>query len=319
MSGHKSGGFGRRLDLQPIAFAFDFLDGGAFRNDAEDAVILAGTAAQLQLLRHDGFAVRIDEPGMNPDRRGGGQRDAGPFGRLIRFGFLERHLLEHVHAVASLESHHHFAVDRRLPAHVDVVLLHDSGTGRNTGPGGRGSFAALVASGGFLGVSGGFFGSAGGFFLFLRLGRGGDLVSGNDRRRVGRGPRLLIGKKFGCKEAGGQCHGQKHPKFHFHMSGSRDLISGSVNARHLPIGSSPSRIGPILIRCSRLTSSPSAANSRRISRCLPWANSSSTTLWVLLARSSRAFSAFRFSPPSLTPAVNLCRTGGATLPATVTS
>src|ERR1035438_2258783 len=76
----------------------------------------------------------------------------------------------------------------------------------------------------------------------------------------------------------------------------RELISGSVNIRHLPGRSSPSLIFPIWTRCNRFTVTRCDSNSRRTSWYLPWAISSSTTLCDWLAEISRAFSAFSFSP-----------------------
>ena len=58
-------------------------------------------------------------------------------------------------------------------------------------------------------------------------------------------------------------------QFLFITQHSRDLISGSVNVRHLPGFSSPSLIFPICIRCNRFTVRPCDSNSRRTSRFLP--------------------------------------------------
>jgi len=58
-------------------------------------------------------------------------------------------------------------------------------------------------------------------------------------------------------------------QLYFIIQHIRDLISGSVNIRHLPGRSSPSLIFPIWIRCNRLTVIPCDSNNRRTSRFLP--------------------------------------------------
>src|SRR5664279_4330681 len=54
-------------------------------------------------------------------------------------------------------------------------------------------------------------------------------------------------------------------QFFFITQHIRDLISGSVNVRHLPGGSSPSLIFPIWTRCKRFTVTCCDSNSRRTS------------------------------------------------------
>src|SRR6185436_2975732 len=111
----------------------------------------------------------------------------------------------------------------------------------------------------------------------------------------GRGCRgLVVGPARGCGEA--QAHCQHPPIVCLLIGGSRDLISLSVNVRHLPFGSSPSLIRPIWVRCNRDTVYPSASNMRRISRFFPSINSISITLRVLFAETSRAREAFSCSP-----------------------
>src|SRR5207244_1143899 len=57
--------------------------------------------------------------------------------------------------------------------------------------------------------------------------------------------------------------------FIFITQPSRDLISGSVNVRHLPGFNSPSLIFPTCTRCRRFTVLPIDSNSRRTSRFFP--------------------------------------------------
>ena len=129
MSSDECVAVGWRFNADPITFALGFFYGGPFRQPANHAEILTGTAAQIQLLGNDSL-VGVKEGSVHPDRRIVGKGDLGPARRLVGLRMFERDLFKHLHVIAALEMGDNFTVDGSLPAHVGVLLRDDCGSWR---------------------------------------------------------------------------------------------------------------------------------------------------------------------------------------------
>ena len=147
---------GWRFDANPAAFLLHFFESGAFGHPADDAIVFAGAAAEIQLGRSDGL-IGVKELRIDPGGRATWQSDLGPFGGFIGFGMFDGDFLDDLDVVASFEPRDDFAVDRSLSTHVDIFLGDDRRSGRKR-------FSLAIAGGVFFGRLAG--------VLFRRFGAG---------------------------------------------------------------------------------------------------------------------------------------------------
>ena len=207
--------------------------------------------------------------------RAGRQHDLRPGRRLLRPGIIPHDLLDDGHRLAFGDPRHHFALELGLAAHIDVAG-HDHRRARP--PAARSS---APAAGAFFFAAAFFCGAFSAFFFaafFLPALAAGALVlavaGASRRRRRGRAAFAIgaagVGLVACCASKLVESIAPRiNQQFFFITQHIRDLISGSVNVRHLPGRSSPSLIFPIWTRCNRFTVTRCDSNSRRTSRYLP--------------------------------------------------
>ncbi len=116
-------GIGRGFNGEPAFFRTDFVDRRPFLQAADDAVVLARPAAQVDSAGFDRFGFRIDVIGIDPDGDTGGHGDSGPLGRFARRRVAQGDLLQDGDRVALLQMAQDFADEGGLAADIDVAPL----------------------------------------------------------------------------------------------------------------------------------------------------------------------------------------------------